>query len=85
MEPKKSFIVRLSVTFFLVTMMLVVLPMIYTGSSMDLMYIARLLPAAMILSLVVNILYEVCSYCRRESRDGWIIEDSSSAKENSVS
>jgi hypothetical protein len=76
----KSLIVRLFVTFFVVTLLLVILPIIYSGSSFDLIYIARLLPAAMLLSIIVNILYGVCAYCRRESRDGWIIEDSSSEK-----
>ena len=54
------------------------MPFIGSGYVYDLSDLVMLMPGAMIIALLVTAIHGVCAYCRRESRDGWIIEDSTS-------
>jgi len=75
---KSEFAKRLFIVFCFVTAFFISLPFIGSRYIYNLQDLVILIPGAMSIALVITLLHGGCAYCRRESRDGWIIEDSSS-------
>ncbi|MHA1908851.1 MAG: hypothetical protein ACW98Y_16235 [Candidatus Thorarchaeota archaeon] len=84
MISKTKFVVRLLVAYCLVTTFFVSLPFISSGYVYNLDDIIRTFPGTLSIALVLTLLYELCAYTRRESRDGWIVADSSSRIDTST-
>jgi len=80
---------KFSVSYFMVllllTFSLLVLPFVFSGYVMDILYFITRIPLVMLFAIPITLLYFLCAYCRNPPSDGWIIEDSSSRKEPSTS
>lgn len=81
MTSIKMIIVRFCTIFLIVILMLVLFYEVYLNAQLDILYYVGLIPALLVLSIVITAVYSVCSYCREESKDGWIVVDSSSETE----
>jgi hypothetical protein len=80
MVSKKGFMMIFIAVYFISTVSYISILFIFSGYVLNILEFVRIIPQGLFLSLILTLVCIPCTYYRKISNDGWIIEDSTSRR-----